>query len=242
MPAVVKGGAWNIRTSANTAADLEVLKHHVNADYMIPIALDASSVAPDTDGVRRLKAGTLLTKNAAGQYMRYQGAGSGSAANEVQTVTVNGAPTGGTFTLGINGVNTDPIAYNASAADVEAALVATGQVRDADVTVGKASNVYTITFSGELAGQNVPTLTQTSALTGGTTPSVAVGTTTQGTEGAQTILGVLATTHEFPDNLTHADAQSQMWNHGQVFRADRIVDWATYGSAARTALPTCRFD
>jgi len=48
MPAVVKGGAWNIRTSANTAADLEVLKHHVNADYMIPIALDASPVSPDT--------------------------------------------------------------------------------------------------------------------------------------------------------------------------------------------------
>jgi hypothetical protein len=50
MPAVVQGGAWNIRTSRTRQADLEVLKSSVNADYMVPIVLDASTVAPATDG------------------------------------------------------------------------------------------------------------------------------------------------------------------------------------------------
>lgn len=135
MPAVVQGGAWNIRTSRTRQADLEVLKSHVGSDYMIPIVLDATAVAADVDGVRRLKAGTLLSKN--------------SVSNQYERFTA-----------------------------------AAGQI----------------------------------------------------------IRGVLATTHEFPDALAHSDAQSQMWNHTQVFRVDRIVDWATHGAAARAALPTCRFD
>src|SRR5881409_1077982 len=74
MPAVVQGGAWNIRTSRVRGVDLEVLKSSVNADYMVPIVLDASAVAPDTDGVRRLKAGTLLSKNVNNQYERFTAA------------------------------------------------------------------------------------------------------------------------------------------------------------------------
>ena len=42
--------------------------------------------------------------------------------NEVQSVTILGSPTGGTFTLTWNGQTTAAIAYNADAATVQAAL------------------------------------------------------------------------------------------------------------------------
>ena len=48
--------------------------------------------------------------------------GKGQATNEVQTVTVNGSPTGGTFTLTFRGATTSGLAYNAAASTVQTAL------------------------------------------------------------------------------------------------------------------------
>jgi hypothetical protein len=102
--------------------------------------------------------------------------------HEVETLTVNGVPTGGTFSLTYTDEEGDThetgaIAYNASAADVEAALEAAG----ASATVSKASNVYTVTFND---ARNVAALTLTdNNLTGGTSPTVVVATTTQGNTG-----------------------------------------------------------
>lgn len=62
--------------------------------------------------------------------------------------------------------------------------------------------------------------------------------------GSGTIKGVLAHPVEFPDGTSKSDAPASMAFHGEVFRADRMVDWAVsgYATAARAALPTCRFD
>src|ERR1700679_3452793 len=48
----------------------------------------------------------------------------GTNTNAQQTLTLTGAPTGGTFLLTLNGQQTAPIAYNASSAAVAAALQA----------------------------------------------------------------------------------------------------------------------
>ena len=56
------------------------------------------------------------------------------------------------------------------------------------------------------------------------------------------IRGILAHTVRFPDNSSKSDTPAAMWNHGQWFRADRIVGWATDSAAIRAALPTCKFD
>ncbi len=60
--------------------------------------------------------------------------------------------------------------------------------------------------------------------------------------GGQTVRGVLAHTVKFPDNTSKSDKDAALAFHGEVFRADRIVDFGTHGAAARAALPTCRFD
>ena len=55
------------------------------------------------------------------------------------------------------------------------------------------------------------------------------------------ILGILVRTERVPDTASHSDIPSAMWNHGQWFRSDRIIGWATNQAAIRAALPTCKF-
>ena len=110
--------------------------------------------------------------------------------NAVQTLSITGAPTGGTFTLTLNGFTTAPIAYNATAAQVQSALLAATNAVGATLPANSitctggplpTTNVV-ITFTGALGHQPVPLLTASSAgLTGGTTPTATVANTTTGT-------------------------------------------------------------
>jgi len=63
--------AWNIRTSRTMTPALEILVQQVNVDVAASIILDASTVAPDTNGDLVLKAGTPLSKNVNNQYEFY---------------------------------------------------------------------------------------------------------------------------------------------------------------------------
>lgn len=103
--------------------------------------------------------------------------------DEVQNVAITGTPTGGTFTLTFLGQTTTGIAYNATAAAVQTALLALSNLDTGDVTVtggpGPATP-WVVTFGGAYDNLSVPQMTATSSLTGGTTPTVTVTTTTQG--------------------------------------------------------------
>ncbi len=103
-----------------------------------------------------------------------------SNTNEVQTITLSPTPTGGTFTLTYDGQTTSAIAYNASAATVDAALEALSNIGAGDVAVtGSAGGPWTVTFGTALANQNVPQLTGNGAgLTGAATQSITVTATT----------------------------------------------------------------
>lgn len=94
---------------------------------------------------------------------------------EVQTITITGAPTSGTFTLTANAVTTAAIAFNATAAAVQAALNGLAGFAPATVT---GAGPYVVTFN------EVGDVTQITAsgagLLGGTTPAVVVVTTIPG--------------------------------------------------------------
>jgi hypothetical protein len=103
--------------------------------------------------------------------------------NEVQTVTITGTPTGGTYTLTFNSQTTAAIPYNATATQVQNALVALSNIGSGDVLCAGGphpATAITVTFQGNLAGGDVPQMTATGSLTGGTTPTVTVTTTTPG--------------------------------------------------------------
>jgi hypothetical protein len=99
-------------------------------------------------------------------------------ANEAQTVTVTGSPTGGTFTLTYSGQTTTAIAYNASALVVQQRLFALSNIEEGQVSVtGSNGGPFTVTFSGAV---DVAQMTATASLTGGSTPGVTVATATAG--------------------------------------------------------------
>ena len=93
--------------------------------------------------------------------------------NEVQTLAKTGTVSGGTFTLQWRGQTTAPIAYNASAATIQTAILLLANLDSGDVVVtgGPAgtSNVI-FTFGGQYASLDLPLIIVNSAsLTGGGT-------------------------------------------------------------------------
>lgn len=108
----------------------------------------------------------------------------GATASEVQTIVMPSNVTGGTFTLAFLGVTTGPIAFNATAAEVAAALAALSTVGGAaniSVTSGNAAGgPWVVAFQGALANQDVLDILPDGAnltLAGG---DVIVAETTQG--------------------------------------------------------------
>ncbi|MEU9615842.1 hypothetical protein AB0K87_02150 [Streptomyces sp. NPDC053705] len=143
-----------------------------------------------------LKAGLPLGKiNASGLYGPYSG-----PTAEVQSVTVTGGPTGGTYTLTFSGQTTAAIPYNATAAQVKSALEALSNIAPGDVTVTGGPHPGTamqVTFAGAYLSEDVAQMTASgTGLTGGTTPAVTVATVTAGgaagaSDGTQVLAGFL---------------------------------------------------
>lgn len=96
----------------------------------------------------------------------------------VYTQSLSGTPSGGTFTLSVNvesagAVATAPIAYNASNADIKAALEALDNVGAGDVTV-TGTTTKTISFAGSLRYASVVLTGSGAGLTGGSSPAVVI--------------------------------------------------------------------
>lgn len=104
-------------------------------------------------------------------------------ASEEQTLSITGAPTGGTFTLTFSGQTTSPLAYNAAAAQVQAALESLSSVGSGNVLGGGGAlpgTPVTLTFRGDLANQPQPLIVVSASLTGGTSPAADVSQTAAG--------------------------------------------------------------
>ncbi len=123
--------------------------------------------------------------------------------NEQQTVTITGTPTGGTFTLTLDGETTAGIAFNANAAAVTTALENLSNVRVGSVAVTGGpgpGTPWVVTFSGtQYQGTDVPQMTASGAsLTGGSSPAANVSTSTAGGSGQSDGSDVLAGFLKFP--------------------------------------------
>lgn len=103
--------------------------------------------------------------------------------NEVQTVTITGTPAGGGFTLTFQGQTTSSIAYNAIASVVQTALEALSNIDPGDVLVTGGpgpGTPYVVEFRGQYGQVNVTQMTAAHTFTGGSSPAIAVTTTTGG--------------------------------------------------------------
>lgn len=110
----------------------------------------------------------------------------GAGTNEEQTITITGTPTGGTFTLTFDGETTDPIDWDASAGEVQAALEALDAFTPGDVIVTGGpfpGTAMVVEFSGDYGSEPVELMTGADSLTGGTNPAVGIVETTPGVAG-----------------------------------------------------------
>ncbi len=140
--------------------------------------------------------------------------------SEVQTITINA--TGGTFTITLEGQTTTALAWNATAAVVKTAMEALSNVQPGDVAVSLASLVYTFTFAGKFAGENVAVMTTNAAsLTGGAGTAVVATSTAGGavaSDGSETLAGFLLCAVDAP-SVNTIDVQGAMLEHGKVLNA-----------------------
>ena len=155
----------------------------------------------------------------------------GSTADEVQTLTTTGSPTGGTFRLTFRGAATANIAYNAAASVVQAALELLPTIGTAGVTCagGALPTGVTITFDGtDLADTDVPLIGLDDALTGGSSPTTVIVETTKGVGTGQEIdlqgfsitWNNALTVKHYPSlnietNTVDIPAQERLWWPGQ---------------------------
>lgn len=105
-----------------------------------------------------------------GDYYTYEG--DAIPLDNIWNATINGTPTGGTYTLSVNGVATAPIAYNAAASAVAAAINALSGVTGISGVTASGTSPIAVTFPSPVALS-----ANGSGLTGGSSPSVTVATT-----------------------------------------------------------------
>lgn len=106
-----------------------------------------------------------------------------SPTTEVQLLTISGTPTGGTFTVTFRGSTSATVAYNATAAVLQVALENMPSIGAGNVVVSGGpgpGTPFTLTFAGQLAGENIPQVTAAHTFTGGAGPNIAPSTTTPG--------------------------------------------------------------
>lgn len=113
----------------------------------------------------------------------------GAGTNAVQTLTIGGTPTGGTFRITFGAFTTAAITWTATDAtlisNIDAALealpnIGTGGVTTADTTMTSGIGDATLTFAGtNTAKRVIELLVATSSLTG-TNPTVVIAETTPG--------------------------------------------------------------
>lgn len=111
---------------------------------------------------------------------------SGGYTTEVQTLTMTGTPTGGSFALAFQSVATAAIPFGATSAQVVTALTALPGIGSGGVTASGGpfpATPIVVTFAGGNANLAMPLITVPStlqALTGGVSPAVTTARTTAG--------------------------------------------------------------
>lgn len=179
--------------------------------------------------------------------------------NEVETITITGGPTGGTFTLTYQGRHLDgggtadivgvttALAYNATGATVQAALEAIAGIGAGNVVVtGGAGGPYQATFQGALGAVELNPLTANGAgLTGGTTPGVTVARIVRGSNFdvnrrryfAGTILTLVPTDNTKVRRYTAASGESASTIVGIGGGGTPVIDVVTAGSESDFDVP-----
>lgn len=127
----------------------------------------------------------------AGVFNRVRVRRSASGANEVQRITITGSPTDGAFNIGYEGAASYGIGHDSDINFIRTALEAMSTIGPGNVLVSSSSSglpafPVDVTFIGTLALRPLNSMTITNqSFLGGTAPSVAISTVTNGVDPTQ---------------------------------------------------------
>jgi hypothetical protein len=162
-------------------SDGRVVAAHLSTVVTDPTAANAVQI-PDADQYPSANATQQdpLEVHEASSPADAQDPDEGTGTNEVQTLSASGTVSGGTFKATWDGEQTASVAYNATAAQFQTALLALPNLSAGDVTVtGGPLPAAVVTFKGNYASQDVSAITiDNTAITGGGT--IVVAETTKG--------------------------------------------------------------
>lgn len=182
-------------------------RQYVNVTSAHDVALGTAHVAYAGPGGTQGVGGLYLSRSDKQTLRRLAGRGGGYSTDTLPTGTsavlsVTVTATAGTYTLSFSGAVTGPIAYNATAADLQAALEGLATIGAGNVSV---TGTYLVTFGGTLATTPVP-------------PLVADGTGLTGTVTTATVTpGVLAPGQGLPP-----------WDY-DYYRSEHLLGQQVYG-------------
>lgn len=115
----------------------------------------------------------------------------GAGTDEVQTLTIGGTPTSGTFKLAFEGFTTSAITWSATnatlLANINTALRALASLGASEITAAAASltagiGTISLTFGGNRAKQSVGLISVVDNSLAGTAPTLAIAETTPGVD------------------------------------------------------------
>jgi hypothetical protein len=207
--------------------------------YTLAAATWPATTIDGVGGQKFAQRGTALAKITSGPDTGKVGPYQAAGTAEIQTLTASGTVSGGTYTLTLNGQTTGAIAWNASAATVQAALEALSNVVPGDVLVGGGAfpgAPLTFTWYGNYIG-DAPTLSVGTGSLTGSTPGAAITTGTPGVAGAadgrQTatnLVGLLDTV--LPWQLMERDVEVAV-----AYECTAVQGWCFELNAAGVAIP-----
>lgn len=224
-----------INTQTVYAGSFKHLRTRRGLDTGKTVTLDVAKFTSGTHYPRGyIPAGVVLGKvTASSKFGPY-----GEAATEDQTITIDA--TGGTFTITFRGGTTAAIAYNATAAQVQAALEALAEIDAGDVVVTGgpgATAAFHVKFQGQYAGTNVAAMTTgAGSLTGGAstaTVATATGGGSSASDGTEVAKGVLLDRVPILTSLNQLTAPSlvvaAMMTEGDFVEANMPIASGTAG-------------
>lgn len=209
------------------ASDKSWLRTRMGLQDMMPITLDISAFDAEHIVNGYIPSGIVLGKiTAGGKYGPYNG-----QTGEVQSVVATGG-TAGTFTFSFGGETTAAINWNATAAQIQAALETLAAINPGDVACSGGplpTTAVTITWAGQYLGQDVPALSVTDTITNG---DAVLTTSTAGGGGGGAGGLDIARGHLFEEvkvtALTDADCGAALYWTG-VVRASKLPSFTGTG-------------
>jgi hypothetical protein len=217
--------------------------------YTVARSTVPQAVIDGVPGQRILQKGAVLAKITSGPEAGKVGPFQAAGTAEIQTLTPT-TVTAGTFTITVNPVTsvsrtTAPIAWNATAAVIQAAIEALDNVDTGDVLAAGGpmnSTPVTLTFYGQFIGNPAQVTISNTALTGTIAPTTTTAGVAGAADGRQTLANIVGINNTWlPWTLMERDCEVaaafdatgvQAW----CMELDASGTWVTLTNTTRDAM------